>query len=508
MLSTRIEELMIESGETVQSLAEMVDVDRTTLQKIKTGKRLPTPQILNRLIAVLRLTNAEEEEIRRLFSIEKNGQQSFQNRMMIKELLEMISDLTEYKIPVHKQLETKSLDCSDGDDQEEKKTVKGLENVIALMHQVIDRELYFQQEPCIRMLTSNRQDYLYQYIFQEMMGNRKKIRLEDVIVFDEQNNEDDMALSALKFLMGLSLLENVSYDSNYLSAETDKKGLGARNSAYFILTVREVLVIAKDFSFAVRYRTQERIDNYDKQFAFFREQSQAFIIENNNPLFVYSEFDVDYKPLMVLEPIPCFANYFTDRFVESKIRKDFPFYQVLLPFAIKFYGNFRENGKDMKNVFAYKYLEQFMEVGDLYLPEVVTEKIAPPERLTLLKLVRDNLASGKRPVNMINEEVFRMNDSFECSDAKHSIQIVFHYRVDGRQIFKSISLGKTTVHQAFKDFFNHLPESDLVLSRAATLAKIDELIARYETRAEFKNLDDPYLLGQAFYTPVTESKSS
>ncbi|WKY43045.1 helix-turn-helix transcriptional regulator [Eubacteriaceae bacterium ES2] len=508
MLSTRIEELMIESGETVQSLAEMMDVDRTTLQKIKTGKRLPTREILNRLIAVLRLSKAEENELVKLFDIEKNGARKYKTRMMVKELLEMISELTEYKMPVQKQVDTKSLDCSDGDNQGNEKIVKGRENVIALMHQVIDREIYFQEEPQISMLTSNRQDYLYHYIFQEMMGNKKKLRLQDVIAFDKESYEDDMALSSLKFLMGISLLENVSYDSNYLTVENGQNSSGTKNNAYFILTAKEVLVISKDLKIGVRYRNQERIDYYSMQFRMLSNQSEQFIIENDNPLFLYTEFDTEYKPLMVLEPIPCFANYFTAQFVENKIRKDFPFYPALLPFAIKFYGNLRENAKNMKNVFSYKYLEQFMEIGELYLPEVVTDRVTPPERLALLKLVRQDLASGKHPIYMIRDDAIFMNDSFECSDAKASIQIIFHYRIRGHQIFKSISLRKTTIQEAFKDFFDHLPDSDLVLSEQETLKKLDILIDRYEKIAEYNSFIDPFLLGGAFNQPVSELKTS
>ncbi|MDN5307198.1 MAG: hypothetical protein PWP16_561 [Eubacteriaceae bacterium] len=508
MLSARIEELMIESGETVQSLAERINVDRTTLQKIKTGSRLPTRDILNRLITVLRLSKSEENELINLFVIEKNGEKKYKNRTMVKELLELISELTEYKMPVQKRLETKSLDCSDGDNLKDEQIVKGMENVIALMHHVIDREIYFQNEPQISMLASNRQDYLYHYIFQKMMGNNKILRLRDVIIFDKENYDDNNALSSLKFLLGVSLLENVSYDSNYLTIEQSENPSGAKNNAYFILTSKEVLVISKDFKLGVRYRSQERIDYHSMQFKMLLNQSEQFIIENNNPLFLYPEFDTDYKPLMVFEPIPCFANYFTAQFVESKIRKDFPFYQALLPFAIKFYGNLRENAKNMKNVFSYKYLERFMEVGELYLPEGVTEKVTPSERLALLKMVREDHASGKRTVNMVKDDLFFMNDSFECSDAKNSIQIVFHYRIDGRQIFKSISLKKTTIQEAFKDFFDHLPDSDLVLSENETLEKLDILIDRYEKKAEYNSYMDPFLLGGSFDLPATELVTS
>ena len=43
--SKRIAEFIEDSGETVQSLAEMGKINRTTLQRVKTGERLPTQKV-------------------------------------------------------------------------------------------------------------------------------------------------------------------------------------------------------------------------------------------------------------------------------------------------------------------------------------------------------------------------------------------------------------------------------------------------------------------------------
>lgn len=52
LLSQRITEYISESGETVQALAEMGNINRTTLQRVKSGERLPTRAMLKKLLRV------------------------------------------------------------------------------------------------------------------------------------------------------------------------------------------------------------------------------------------------------------------------------------------------------------------------------------------------------------------------------------------------------------------------------------------------------------------------
>ncbi|WP_303870368.1 hypothetical protein [Acetobacterium wieringae] len=49
LFSQRIEELIVDSGETVQDLAEIGKINRTTLQRVKSGDRLPSKKIFNSL---------------------------------------------------------------------------------------------------------------------------------------------------------------------------------------------------------------------------------------------------------------------------------------------------------------------------------------------------------------------------------------------------------------------------------------------------------------------------
>lgn len=55
LLSIKIDELILLSGETVQSLADVGKINRTTLQRVKSGERLPMKTFFENMCKALRL---------------------------------------------------------------------------------------------------------------------------------------------------------------------------------------------------------------------------------------------------------------------------------------------------------------------------------------------------------------------------------------------------------------------------------------------------------------------
>jgi Helix-turn-helix. len=89
LFSKRIEELISESGETVASLAEIGGINRTTLQRIKSGERLPTPEFFSNLGRALRLSPVEQDELAQLLEIARVGETVSYSRRQIFDLIEI-----------------------------------------------------------------------------------------------------------------------------------------------------------------------------------------------------------------------------------------------------------------------------------------------------------------------------------------------------------------------------------------------------------------------------------
>lgn len=495
LLSQRITEYISESGETVQALAEMGNINRTTLQRVKSGERLPTRAMLKKLLRVLRLSPAEATELEKLWAIAQVGEGIYANRQKIIELIETISELTEYKIPYSKEL--KSRDAKIGPDElpPAMQIVCGEKQVLSLIEKSIDQELSGQAEPIIKLTIPYAFSAVYDYLFMQMLGNSKTLDLADVLCLRREAGDTaaDPMLGALKHLIALTLLDNVNYSSHCYTIETDTGVSGPEMSAlfpYFIVTSTTVITISRDLSQAVRYHDSAFVRLYRDCFAEILTSTRPFILESND-LFAVFDLDRKFKVEVVFEPLPCFA-YYTDReMLEAKMNKDFPYYEALLEAADRYYTYFRQVSTGMLNVFSLKNLRQFMDDGSLVYPDEIYHCLSPEERLTTLQQVRDDLLHNRRRIFAVDDHKLFLNQAVEfIYESCDCLRLILHYRVAGRIVYKTIELREAGVIAAFKEFFLSLPDSDYVLPTETTLAALDALLAEYAP-ADDPNLTKP-----------------
>ena len=216
LLSKKISEYIQESGETVQSLADLGNINRTTLQRVKSGERLPTAAFFKKMTKALRLSTTEVAELETLLEIAQVGEGCYANRQKIVELIEMISELTEYQIPFSKELRHQASTGVDPASGPALQIVTGPRAVQSLIEHCLDQELSGVPEPAIKLAIPYSFQAVYDYLFLQMLGNQKQLQLEDVISLHREADEAvaDPMLGALKHLIALTLLDNVNYQSH------------------------------------------------------------------------------------------------------------------------------------------------------------------------------------------------------------------------------------------------------------------------------------------------------
>lgn len=483
LLSRKIEELIIESGETVQSLSEMGKINRTTLQRVKSGERLPSKKLFENLCKVLRLSPSEKEELAVLLEIATIGERHYYNRQMIIELIEMISELTEYKIPFTKEVYLKEGNHSIFENSEKIQIFKGKTNVSRIIENCIDREMFLSQSSIIKLAIPYDFESVYHYIFLQMMGCQKNLVLQDVINLPKDCNvkEADRSLVALKYLIAISLLDNVEYQSHYYYQLPEENTEFSALFPYFILTSENVITLSKDLKVAVFYQDPEFLKTYENGYIKMLENSEPYILESNDVYQLYG-LEESLKSKHVVEPLPCFACYFTDELIKRKMNPNFPFYEELLGVALTFYEKFRNENQNMINVFSLKNLKNFMTDGSLYLPAELCNPFNPEERLNLVKQLRDDLVNNQRKIYALNDDKIFLNSSIEFTNDYTLIRLILHYKIDQKMVYKTITLTEEKIINAFDDFFESLPGSDYVLQPEQTIAEIEGIINQYENQ--------------------------
>lgn len=89
--SSKCREYLTDTGETVYQLASSSGLDRTSLQRMLTGKRLPSIDFIHQFCDSIRINPSQRLELMELYKIEKIGKEVYYNRKYIQELLRVIS---------------------------------------------------------------------------------------------------------------------------------------------------------------------------------------------------------------------------------------------------------------------------------------------------------------------------------------------------------------------------------------------------------------------------------
>ena len=89
--SSKCREYLTDTGETVYQLASSSGLDRTTLQRMLTGKRLPSIDFIRQFCDSIRINPSQRLELMELYKIEKIGKEVYYNRKYIQELLRVTS---------------------------------------------------------------------------------------------------------------------------------------------------------------------------------------------------------------------------------------------------------------------------------------------------------------------------------------------------------------------------------------------------------------------------------
>ena len=87
--SSKCREYLTDTGETVYQLASSSGLDRTSLQRMLTGKRLPSIDFIHQFCDSIRINPSQRLELMELYKIEKIGKEVYYNR---KDILDSGSD--------------------------------------------------------------------------------------------------------------------------------------------------------------------------------------------------------------------------------------------------------------------------------------------------------------------------------------------------------------------------------------------------------------------------------
>ena len=419
--SERLTTFVEATGFSIYQLSKKARIDRSTIHKVMVGERVPSADFYKKLCRALSLTPFEKRELDDLFKMAKIGDKVYYRRNSVKRLVEELAGNTYAPTEDISGREYKAFPALDRGTQ----VIEGKNDINSVIIDVINDEIYHREAPHLAIALDFDHQFVYEYLYNAFVCAAGTVDIEHFIYLEKETSRNDAIqknLRHLQYILSFSLCGRDGYHPYYSYTNADPAQAVTTFLPYFIITNRHVLKLSRSFKTAILYDDASIVDFY--------QQAADRLCRG-------------------LPKLTRRAEHIEDM-----------------------YGWTRENLGDASlepHPCLSLCLSAFMETGRIcYFPESVVRCCRPEERKDFLREILAAVEGGETAFTLVDSDKFRTPLNVEIIKADEQQVIVQRFSEDSRQL-NAVFIDEPGICEAFTDFFDYLPDSDLTLSREALI---------------------------------------
>lgn len=470
--SEKCKEILKENGTNVYQLAIHASLERTTLQRMVTGKRLPPLGFLKSFCQALRLSKFEEEELFELYRIESMGEDAYRNEQSILHLLSHLRKLEEkdsfYNTKIT-SIQYQNMDLLSN-------TSSNIYDTELLMQYILKKEFSNNTEGFIYTnLPGTYESFLHSLeLFYRQF--QKKLCVHHLIHFQINSSLSSENLDMMHSVLLLYISNKLDYQVFYYYSRLNKNDILYMCFPYYIITSRHVLLMSSDFKMGIILSEKDIIKQYIHTFRKNCSLAAPLFQKISNLQGSMSIYKTDSIPsksdIHYFHYQPCYVDLVGEQGIMERIKNFLPeFYEIgkQLVQSIIFKSNFPN-----LCFFSEQGVKEFCRTGKYYgqigtfFPPLTVE-----ERIKALKYFQS--APTFHNNRMIKESCsisFPKHLYFELLGTT-SLQII---RIENLEIMDFITIEESSICEAFYHFFQTLQSSKYVYSAEETYSFISQCI--------------------------------
>lgn len=467
-----------EKGITIYSLAKNTGIERSYLQKIKAGSRLPQERgYIDALAEALSLTPAEAAQFEEAYFRAQMGEEKYRARCLVRDILSNF--YTQEENDTFMEGSAEIAIHLDGDTA----ILRGQPQVNRMLKAVLQLEAN-QKDGCIRLLAQPSYQYLYDTIATMNLA-RNHTRVENILCFDKEKRDGPFYnLETFRRLVPILYVQEhfiPYYMYEYVSSLFNDTAI----FPYVILTSRFVMHVSYDTKQAVLYNRPDLIRVMNEIFGKKLSRSSRLFqsIKAGPEEYFYSiaplmDWDADNLNIMYQ---PCLIPFCPVEVVKKAVNTSItsPDGRNIFDEIISYFTAMNEYASRLVQNFTMEGLVRFMEEG--YVIEIprfmMNGPLPPAARLALLRNFIHGIRDRHVPAHLIRTDRIHIPPQMMLTSYAPNNVVMHYYRKDGHIFLlqpKELSLAS-----AFQDFLEWFPESHLVYSAEDTLAQLEACYKEY-----------------------------
>jgi len=471
----KLDALITQNGGNKYRLSQEIGVDRVTLYRFINGERIPSKDFVGKICSALRVSPAEEKELRHLYDIAKIGESVHERRLLVKELVNQINSLRMEQMPVlvHKSVVVDGI-------EDAVKTVSGNYNVNVLVRGVLD-DLAYNTRPK-RLWTNAPFEYsfLFDHLRQLYFEMNGTIEIEHAIAFARNAHSHAnpyINLETLADVLPFVFCAGIGYRPAYYYS--DSMDYASVFMPFCLFTEKSLLMLSSDFKTAMLINDVYTVRAFREWF----DKLQA------RPMFRYIDsFDgllKEYQDILArnknpeaagIEAQPCTTCYFTADMAETYLGKELENRDIIKKALIQHIHNC--NAVNVNSFFTEGGLADFAGGGYImYTAQWSTLPFSLDDRLSILKSFRADVAADKNHSRMVNPAEI-------CVSPNTTVQLytgsAVLFSIMNESGMRMCHIDEPSIYDAFSDFLLNLHTTEWVYSKQETLEVLDRYIGEIE----------------------------
>lgn len=461
---------------TIYRLSKITGIERTKLQRIKSGQKLPTKEELELICVSLYLSPEEKFNLTKEYEIALIGEDRYKSRLCTAEFIENLYNIFEVKHnPVERHFKVSlDIECP-AVIQGEADTYNTIETILR-QEAVENNTIYmygdtFDNKSPLNNLLRNITDISDLSVYQ-IFGLKP---------FDESYDNYYSNISMISKIYPI-FLSKTNYHAYYYYDKTKNSSV----LPYFIVTDNYLITIAYDKKSAAIIQDKNIIKLHKQLFEQKIKESYALIADINTLMgysSIYVEhlkhFDIAKTNLITIEYEPCVTPYIGDEVIEMCMRKDIPNYPIIFDRAKSCLAQYR-NFMLKTSIFTERGLDNFITTGRITeIPEIAYNPIPPKARIQILNALCKSASDlNQSSLHLIRDDKLHLPKNLRyCGTGQ--VNDFFLLLSDVKNSHSIFKLNECGFAKPFYDFASSLIGSDTVYSNEETIQIIKRKISEF-----------------------------
>ena len=467
LFSEALRKAITEHNVVVTQLAQTTEINRTTLQHIISGRRVPNKEQIDKLLIAIPVPTQHKTVLRQAYDFTTHGPSKFAQREKVKTIIEKIAfvAMSEPSVPTPPQI-------SGAPSARESENLHGVPAINDALVSIIAEEDNF-----VSFFMPPNFSFFYDTVLAKYTTSQSLA----VTCFFPMSNEIDNLIPDLEYceaFIPFFASPKYSFQAYYMRGQTALSDASIIPFPYFVLTSRFVLLLSADMTHAILTKEKAFVRMYHKKCqGFLNISSPLYTAPPLEELIMFFPQTPSKDVFAAIENQPCFQYYLNEQIIK-KYAIATTYEHVALVQKYAKYINEMKKEPDLLSTFGQEGLDSFVETGYISVwPPSLGKPLDVPDRIKLLQ----------RMLNDIKNDVFncRLVDASKFTIPRPTVTIAVRRKTLFVQCLdyaggnvKNICLTERNIVEAFTDFLSSLPTTELIHTKEETVRAFEDALAK------------------------------